>query len=267
VSLHFSSFSIDRLNIRKKPGSSGPLFELQGGKIFATYAPWLFYQGFMPALLSAHVEVARLDWEGVVFEKILLNAGKKPRAPELPVLIGLGRLSQGKKALTNISGLGRLTGDKFILDEMRGSLCGGTVVAKGESRFAGPTPKVEGHLVFKQIRMDELVRELEMEKKVSLTGIFSGPVDFSLGPDGINGLLGHLDSEGGGRLVIVDNGALNQSLGKSPAANIVVENLEKYDYDIGKVILGKEEESLKAQISLEGAGGRRHLEVYWHQEA
>jgi hypothetical protein len=266
VSSGFSSLSIARFDLSKKSRAPGPKLEIKNGELSVSWSPWLLRQGVFRALRQVRLNLGRLDWEDAAFFKLAMYGEASDAANGLPVTIGFSRIRQGKKEAEHVEARGLLTREKFALERMAGSLCGGVFEAAGEVRYAGSSAVAEGRLVFKQIRMEELVKQLEMEKRLDLTGVFSGQVDFLVGPQGLMDIQGQLDSEGGGHLVIIDNGALKQGLGETRAANIVVENLENYDYDIGKVTLGKEDKSFKAVISLEGVSGRRHLEVYWHME-
>jgi hypothetical protein len=78
-------------------------------------------------------------------------------------------------------------------------------------------------------------------------------------------LIGDLDSVTGGKMIVKDPSLVNSGSLKGQPANLVVENLMNYYYDIGNIRVRNEGQNIKIGIFLKGPSGQRNLEVFWHR--
>ncbi len=267
VQVSLGSLKIDRFDVTKKPRHPEAILAVGKGVFRLDLSPLGLLRDPFAALTRATLRANRAAWADFALDGLTFDMTRSPGSSFLNVRTGAAKAGIEKKAVEYLSAEGKLYRDRFLIDNINGAFCGGTFAANGELSFSKAWVTLRLHLVLKGLRMEELMKVLETEKKMDITGVYSGSIDFVLdSASGIKEISGELVSEGGGRMIVTDTAGLEAGLPAGPGANIVVENFKNYYYDIGKVVIGKTDGDIKLQIMLEGLAGSRHLDIVLHGE-
>jgi hypothetical protein len=158
----------------------------------------------------------------------------------------------------------RLWRDKALVQQIDIDIFGGHAQGSGEVSFGKGEWSLSLTLVFKDINIADLMKALGAEERLKMSGFYTGPVRLIARNGQIEELTGNLDSRGSGEMIIRDTSLLGQNGIQKEAANIVVENLKNYYYDIGNIKIRNIGQDIKIDISLKGQTGERNLRVVWH---
>lgn len=142
----------------------------------------------------------------------------------------------------------------------------------GQARLDGrvaflANPSYEAAAVIEQIDVEQIVRKLELADKFMMSGKFSG--NAAAGGQGnrlrkLSGLFSALPP--GGTLVITNADVLKSMAkgGGRTTALLMEQGFKNYRYDEGTVTLGLGKDAVNLGVRLNGAAGRRDLDVALH---
>jgi hypothetical protein len=111
-----------------------------------------------------------------------------------------------------------------------------------------------------------VIEAFEWDKKVSVTGLFTGKMDIEGQGNGIARLEGAFDAKaGGGDIRILDQAFLQRIADNSKQPiEIVRASFENYHYTNGRARFRLEGKDILLNLDLEGDAGKRNLEVNLH---
>jgi hypothetical protein len=214
---------------------------------------------------SAELTADMIKTAGWQATKVLVRAERIPGERRIRVSLETASISQGEKAVRDIKGTFDLDDQTISSSSVQARVTGGVAVARGVARYKETGAPIEIDVAFQDIRLDDLIKALEAEKKIDADGLYSGPVKIVLRSGELQHLEGHLVSLTGGRFIVKDPSMLDTSSLDKETANIVIENLKDYHYDIGNVFVGQEGGDIKLNILLEGSWGQRNLNIFWRR--
>jgi hypothetical protein len=212
------------------------------------------------------VFVRRFEFADAAIDRLRAFAAYNVKIREARVGVFVERLSKGKVEAKDVTVRGRVIHERFYLDALACSIFEGILKARGEGA-RGPKGIASFNISFDLSGVDvkKALRALASEAKFELTGAFSGSASLVFEEGRLKAVQGLFTSLGGGRMVVTD-ASVFQGVNATPGANLVVENLKDYHYDIGDITLGLEGPHVKADIDLKGVTGRRRLTIVFHGE-
>ncbi|MBI5873959.1 MAG: YdbH domain-containing protein [Candidatus Omnitrophica bacterium] len=166
--------------------------------------------------------------------------------------------------IKEIDGVFSIVPSRVSLQGIRARAFGGDIFITGRIDLMAKAANLELKVRLDNIDIRELMQALGMEKRVDSSGLFSGDIRLAWQGGVLKALDGKLSSISSGKFIILDTSLVDKSMAAGDAANIVVENLKNYYYDIGYIDLSNEGKNIKITIQLEGRAGSRHLEIVWH---
>jgi hypothetical protein len=166
--------------------------------------------------------------------------------------------------IKDIDGVFWISPSRISLQGIRARAFGGDIFITGRIDLMALGPNLELKASLRNIDIRELMQALGMEKRIDSSGLFSGDIRLAWQGGVLKVLDGKLNSVTSGKFIILDTSLVDKSMAVKSAANIVVENLKNYYYDIGYIDLSNVGQDIKMIIQLEGQGGSRHLEIVWH---
>lgn len=236
LTVDFGRAELKNLSIRSKPGSSLPI-EVKDVNGLAQFLTLPF-------------------WRGLFFEGV-----QKPYCDG--VLTALSATLQDI-AIRDLRARFELFVDAISINEFTASVFGGQI--RGEGHYLmGKDDSVLSFVVRAQhIGLKELFDALKVSRGIEAKGDFSGDIQIVMEGKRIRGVSGNLRADGGGSFFITDTSLLDKRLSETAGANIVVENLKNYYYDIGSIKISNNGQGIKLEIFLQGQSGARNLEIVWH---
>jgi hypothetical protein len=208
------------------------------------------------ALKGGRAQFRQMEAEGIVFEADYGAADG---------IFAVRQLKYNKLTIEGISGHPRLTRDVLYLEDVNARLFGGIVNADAQFRLGQPGA-YEARCAFFHLDIARCIRELELEKKVEMSGTVSGELAVR-GTGGELALLsGRLRSQdAGGRLVIKDTAFLKNLAERSgQPMDLLMENIADYEYNKAYATAELEDGAIVLKTLLDGAGGKRDLTVKLH---
>lgn len=116
-----------------------------------------------------------------------------------------------------------------------------------------------------ELNLEQGVKDLDLEKRIGLTGKISGTMTIEGKGTQAPVIGGTLKSLDGGTLAIKDETMLeNLARSSQQSLGVLVEGFTDYHYNIGALKLSSNEGNLVGQVNLEGEKGRRDLTVVLH---
>lgn len=116
------------------------------------------------------------------------------------------------------------------------------------------------------LNLGTFVEDFKLGDKFQITGKLNGSISLSGRGFGITDIRGEFSTDAsGGTLVIKDTRFLENMARKSgQSLNILVENFEHYEYNLGIMKVSLDEGDLMLDIALDGEAGRRTFDVILH---
>lgn len=181
------------------------------------------------------------------------------------VSIGMAGMN-AEVSFSDVRASARIKGGALSIDSLKARLLGGDLggnlkVPLGRNAAFSAALNIDG------LRIADFVRNFKLDNKFQMDGKLGG--DFLLSGRGfditaIEG--GFVTDSPGGTLVIKDKSILQNIARRSgQSLDILVESFEHYDYTIGRMKVSLDGRDLLLDIALEGAAGRRSLNIVLHE--
>jgi hypothetical protein len=266
------------LELKTMPRASSPFF-LKGADAVFKVAPVLACKRSLLAVREAHMTLTGLQAGSFSLDRFNFDLVPHANAAYADARFSIDTLSFQEKKITKGEGVLAVYPDHVLLQEVKFQGLDGNIVSSGRADFQDGAIRLDMKVRFENIEIGELMRVLGMEKRVDAAGLFTGDILLVSKGGWLESLGGELKSVRGGKFIILDTSLMDKSiasgpaqkgrtdpfqLGSGPAANIVIENLKNYYYDIGYINLQNEQQNIKINIRLEGRAGSRQLDVVWH---
>ena len=216
------------------------------------------------ALREAHIFMKNLHFSGLAADGISVEVFKNRSGNYLDSHLEIKTLSFRQTESRDLKGRFKVGRDFILFDDIDGLALGGRVSCGGRLVFGKNGWALDLKVHLDRIGMMDLLKAFQAGKGVKASGVFSGDVTMTLEKGVLRNLKGELNSIGGGEFIVADMSLLDKNLNGTQGANIVVENLKNYHYDIGNIQIQKEDRDIRMNILLQGQAGSRSLEVIWH---
>ena len=175
------------------------------------------------------------------------------------------KVSYDKARMMNLKAVARLKGRAIALDGLSADLFGGKVSGNATLALSATAPH---ELILKagEVDVDKMLGELDISKKIRMTGIVSGDLTADIRAGLLTSLKGvFAASKEGGTLTIVDDKILETIAERTKQPLDIIRNSFKdYRYTSGTVGLALEKGSVILDIALEGDKGKRNVSVILH---
>lgn len=242
--------------------SSGVPVLARGMRLIVSFDWLAFGRG---VIRRADFSADMIETAGWKARQVTVGAEKIPGARDIRARFYTRSVSQGEKMVQDIRGVFMIDVQTIASSSLEARLAGGTAAASVLIRYKEKGSPFSADVAFKDIRLKDIIKAVEAQKKIEADGVFSGPVKIVVRWGKLQHLEGQLVSTTGGRFSVKDTSLIDPSLLKEKTVNIVIENLKDYHYDIGKVFVGQEGGDIKLRLLLEGSGGQRDVDLYWHR--
>lgn len=271
---HFSakSFSVgpSSLDIRefvlKAPPEKKPLegLALNGERLVVRFSAWGLLSRSPLAVKKADILVREASLGAFSSRNIRISADQNASGKYLDVRIGVDSAIWRDAKVKRVNGSLRVFPTSVETDLVSVEAMGGVVKLSGFADLSREPLGADLQVTADHVEMGKFMEALGMAKRVEASGLFSGNVRIVLEGRELTRLEGALTSSTGGKFLILDTSLMDKSLAQGQAANIVIENLKNYHYDIGYIAFANERQAVKASIQLEGKAGSRHLDIILH---
>lgn len=205
--------------------------------------------------------VVSLDGPDVNLNDACLIAYQK----SYPGVFHINQLKYNKLLVGKIRSLVRLEDKSLFLDSLSAEISGGKLEGVLSLRLEKNVEYL-ANLKFKDIDLNKLFNELNLNEKADISGKINGALTLKgSGPD-IKVISGDITTaEGGGVLTIKDNDYLKKMAANSnQSLDILMESFRNYQYNIGIIKLSLDKGNLVLDIALEGEAGKRELNITLH---
>lgn len=213
-------------------------------------------------LVDLQLACEYLEGQGLRLDDIFLKAGRGLPPGELRI----GQLKYDKLKVTQIKGVAELT-DKFLsFKSVTGQALGGNLTVDLDLQI-DKNPAYRARLVASDVALERITSDFNLREKIQMRGKFSGALDLGGQNLDVQNVAGGFSLAGGaGNLTIKDKDVLQRlAQNNQQSMDILVENFKDYNFDTGVVKLFLDPQgSLVLAVDLEGAAGKRHLEVVMH---
>ncbi len=265
--LGHNSFAIKKFDIIRRRGQVSPV-ELNEGGLDSGFSLATFF--VLPgdpllALERLSLRIRQFRFNELTAKEIHLSAARKNDGNGLAAELKFSSLAFAKMKISDASIKARVFSGEASVDEALARLFGGSVSGKGRVVFSQGSPDADLSLDVKEVQIGDLMRALDADKRMEITGTYSGIVSAKMEDGEVRELTGDLKSVTGGKMIVKDPSLMNTGSLKGQPANLVVENLMNYYYDIGNIQVRNEGQNIKIGIFLKGPSGQRNLEVFWHR--
>lgn len=261
------ALALKDFSVTKKRKDLFDALEIKGGDLTLRFSVLRILGDPLPALKEGHLSFEVLRYGVFSLDGFDLRCSRRPKKEELEAAFSFSSLRFREFEASDFQG--RLSADAktVVLEEVTGSALGGKVSASGSCDYQAKEKRLAGVINLDAIEFRSLLALFGAGRGLDVSGVFSGKLVIQARGNDIEELAGRLDSANGGRFFITDPSAFaDNRLKLSKEANIVIENLKNYHYDIGKIEIRNYGQDIKMDIFLEGETGKRQLEVFWHRE-
>lgn len=214
-----------------------------------------------PFLRSVLLEIKRLVLSGFTLEEALVRLSGTSQ----PGRVYVRSMRYDRLAIEGFQGSLQQTAGSVRVSPFTLRFLSGT--ADGSLELATRMPlscSLECNLA--GISLERAVRDLKLADRIDLSGSLFGHCSMALEGTSFSRLEGDFSLlEPGGSLTITDTSFLD-SLAKSSQQplEMIMESFRDYRYNSGKARLASQEGNLVLEVSLDGAQGKRSLNVVWH---
>ena len=170
-----------------------------------------------------------------------------------------------KVKIDKITSIAKLKDKSLFLGPLTADVFGGSI--EGEIRFEiEKNGKYFMYLKFKDLDLNTLVNDFNLNEKVQINGRLDGAVTLKGIGLQINVLDGDFTTaEPGGTLTIKDTGFLEKiARNSNQPLDILVESFKDYRYNTGGMKLFLDKDNLILDVNLEGETGKRNLDIVVH---
>ena len=174
-------------------------------------------------------------------------------------------ITQQKLKLSNLSARAELDRETLKLSGLEVSFAGGKITGIAGLHFTNPV-SYTADLSIGRMDLSVLAKDLEIEAKVGLAGHVDGRIGLEGAAGGIQILKGGLsNTENGGDVVINDRTTLENLAQRVKQPLEVVESaFKEYHFDTASAGLSLKGHDLGLEVHLDGAKGKRDLDVTLH---
>lgn len=272
---HFSVFSAEKLivwpnffevrglELKTVPGAPCH-FSLKGADAVIKVSPLLVSRRSLLFVSAGRMVLRDLQCGSFSLRRLDFNLIRDSSGTYSDSRLKIDALSFQDKQIKNLEGVFVLYPDFIILQHVDFQGVGGNITSVGRIDFKDGVTRLDVKIHLENIEIGELMRVLGMEKRVDAAGLFTGDILLVLKGGRLEALGGGLKSVTGGKFIMLDTSLMDKGMAPGPVANIVVENLKNYYYDIGYIDLQNEQQGIKMNVRLEGQAGNRQLEIVWH---
>ncbi|MBN1527174.1 MAG: YdbH domain-containing protein [Candidatus Omnitrophica bacterium] len=175
------------------------------------------------------------------------------------------KVSYDKARIADLKAAAGIKERTIILDGLSADLFGGKVSGNATVALNTAAPH-ELILEARSLDVDKMLGELDISKRIRMTGIVSGDLDLKLKGPALTSLKGTFAaSQEGGTLVIVDEKILEAVAERTKQPlDIIKQSFQDYRYTSGTVGLTLEKGSVILDIALDGDKGKRNISVILH---
>jgi hypothetical protein len=210
---------------------------------------------------SLDLEIDSLAGQGVSVQGVKLKVSQGTKDG----WFALRLIKKDKAKVENITATVRLADKMLFLDNLHGELLGGDF--HGSVKFKlEENPGYSLALNLRELDLARLVDEFNLQEKIKLSGKLTGDVVLAGEGRNIRLISGELySSADGGLLTINDDRYLKEVARNSGQSfDILVESFKNYHYNKGTANLSLDKGNLIFKIDLDGASGKRQLNVTVH---
>jgi len=240
----------------------------KGQKALFRFSLFSLLRGDLSAIDKAEVAILSLSYDVLDLEDIRIAFSKDKETRLLHSPLDIRRMTYKKAVSKDIKGRFRMDPKTLYFDDITIPIFSGIVKCSGSVHIIGEAmPVVDLELQLEHVDLSDVMKFLEVQKRVQATGAYSGKINILTTGAEIMKIGGDLKSEGGGQCTIVDDSPVERNVLSGNGLNIVVENLKDYHYDIGSAKISNKGQNIMIDLLLEGQAGKRHFEVIWHRSA
>jgi len=218
------------------------------------------------SLQEAHIALKSMEVKDFSLQGLSLDVFGDRSGAGFEARLRLDELVYSRTRAKDLQGDFKVRLGSIVIDGVGAALFGGTVSGSGVLIIDEKASRLDLKVSLRDIHMEDLMKALELEKRVDASGVFEGPVNIGLKAGELDILEGELRNRGAGKFIITDVSLLAGNLSQKSAANIVVENLRNYRYDIGYIKIHNVGRDIKIGIFLKGPAGERNVEIMWHRQ-
>ena len=263
LSVGFGSLDIRRFDIQSQ--ARAPFYVVfENGSAFFKFLPHRFLTNPLFAIQEGHLSLPSGTVETGMLEGVVVDFSSQPLKGYIEACGKTDRIVFQKIKVGNLTGKMRVYGSTIAIGQAQATLFEGNVSGTGTMHFSNAAQTLSFQARLDHIAIADLMEALGAKERMSVTGAYSGDVRIFLKNGQIGDLSGELRSKDGGEFILKDSSLLNQKDLQGQAANIVVENLKNYHYDIGIIKIRNIGQDIRIDISLSGPTGQRNLELVWH---
>jgi hypothetical protein len=212
-------------------------------------------------ITALNVSASSLSYNGFQATEIWVTAERGSPAGRLRI----GQSGYQKIKVNDIKGKILFDTDVVHLDEITASLFDGAV--RGDVRMGFQNgPALEVALKAQDLDITTIIQDLELTEKVLMNGQLIGTIGLTMyGPDIKAFRTSFVVKEPGGALTIKDTHFLeNLAKNREQSLSVLMESFRDYQYNVGTIKFFAEGNDLVLQMILDGAYGKRNLNVTVH---
>ncbi len=209
---------------------------------------------------SLNLKISSLNGLGIALDNGSISAAQG-RAGELSIQ----KLQYNKFKAGEIGAQAVLSGKNLQLTSFSGETFNGRWTGNANVTLVSP-PEYLANLSFSELDLDRLGTDLELKEKFEMSGRMSGRMTVTGRGAELKILDGTFSSTGsGGTLVVKNNEFLeNMARNSQQPLDIVVASFKNYHYNVGKMKLSLEKNSLVFDMALDGETGKRNINITLH---
>lgn len=252
--------------VLKIPPEKRPLkgLSINGERLHVRFSVWGLLSRSPLAVKKADIMMREAVLGAFSSRNIRISAVKNVTGKYLDVGLSVDSAVMRDAKVKRVKGVLRIFPSSIAIDGLSVEAVGGVLNFSGELSLASLPLTADLKVSAANVEMGKFMEALGMAKRVEASGLFNGDIRIALKGSVLTRLEGGLTSLTGGKFIILDTSLMDKSLAQGQAANIVIENLRNYHYDIGYITLSNEGQAARAGIKLEGKTGARNLDIVLH---
>jgi len=217
----------------------------------------------IPAKIIDYVKlnISSLDTNLFQAEGIILNAAQGRDTGEFYIKA----VNYNKLKIGDVSGKAGLKRNIFNINPMLVSFLNGNV--KGEFNISlDEKMNYNLRLNSQSLEIKKFVDDMKLNEKFDMTGRLEGTFSMSGMGQEIKEIKGDFHTDSSGGILIINDKTFLENVAKqsNQPLDIIVESFRNYNYNKGTVKLSAETGNLVLDLKLEGASGKRNLQVVLH---
>jgi uncharacterized protein involved in outer membrane biogenesis len=213
------------------------------------------------AVSSIDLNAASIESNGVIIKNALLKIDSNQDHGELTI----GSITYNKAQIQELNGIVHGRDTNIFLDFLSVKTFGGRLEGSVSLQL-GANPQYLADLKVEDMKIERVISDFDLDEKIQMDGRVGGSLILEGKGTDMQVLSGNFASEqSGGTLTIKDTRFLeNIARSGNQPVELLVDNLKNYHYNTGTVNVSLVEDGLNLEMALDGAEGKRNLNIMLH---